>query len=356
MQEDKIYILRKTLTIITLILVFATAGLLILASQVKTVKLNYFGVVKNIKTLSMTVEDFLMSNNIYTNDNIQISPSKDTKLKKGMEIKLSDKKELAKLDSEKIINEYTPMVAKIENIERTIPFTEERTNNSTLDRGNEKVVQEGKEGKEEVNYLVRYNDDKETSRTEISSKVIETAQNKVIEVGTKIPTLASRNATVSVPRTTIVDSGFKKYNIALPEEQQKYAYNLCKSYGIQYELFLAVMKKESGYNPNAIGGGNSYGLCQIHISNHGNLRNRLGISNLLDPYDNMEAGAYLLSMYMNSARAKVSGDAVEVYALNSYNMGEGVYFNSCYSKGILNRGYSNSVLSLRNSLIKNGGI
>lgn len=356
MQEDKIYLLRKTLTVITLILIVATAGLFILASQVKTIKLDYYGNVKNIKTLSMTVEDFIISNNIYTNDNTQVSPSMDTKLEKGTEIKLSCKQELAKLDSEKIMNEYAPMVAKVENVERTIPFTEERTNNSTLDRGNENVLQEGKEGKEEINYLVRYNNDEETSRTEISTTVIETAQNKVIEVGTRIPSLASRSATVSVPRTTIVDSGFKMYNVALPEDQQKYAYNLCKNYGIQYELFLAIMKKESGFNPNAIGGGNSYGLCQIHISNFSNLKNRLGINNLLDPYDNMEAGAYLLSIYMNSARAKVSGDAVVVYALNSYNMGEGVYFNTCYSKGILNRGYSNSVLSIRNSLIANGGI
>ncbi len=356
MEEDKVYILRKTLTVITLILIFATAGLFILSSQTKTIKLDYYGNVKNIKTLSMTVEDFLMSNNIYTSDNTQVSPSIDTKIKEGMEIKLSNKQELAKLDDATIINEYSPMIAKIEQVEVSIPFNEEITNNSTLERGNENIIQEGKEGKEIVKYLVRYNNNNETYRAEISKNVIEEAQNKIIEVGTKLPTVSSRGATVTVPSAIVVDEGFKQYNIALPVEQQKYAYNLCKNYGIEYELFLAVMKKESGFNPNAIGGGNSYGLCQIHISNHANLRNKLGVSNFLDPYDNMTAGAYLLAIYIDSAKAKVSGDAVVVYALNSYNMGENIYYNTCYSQGILNRGYSNSVIALRNSLIANGSI
>ena len=70
----------------------------------------------------------------------------------------------------------------------------------------------------------------------------------------------------------------------------------------------------------------------------------------------MTAGAYLLAHYFTAARNRVSGDAVTVYALNSYNMGEGAYFNNCYSKGILNRSYSTSVLNLRNSLITNGGL
>jgi soluble lytic murein transglycosylase-like protein len=132
---------------------------------------------------------------------------------------------------------------------------------------------------------------------------------------------------------------------------------MCQNYGIQYELLLAVMYKESGYNPSAIGGGNSYGLCQIHVSNFSNLRKRLGVSNFLDPYDNIKSGAYMLSLYMGSGR-KISNDSttIEVYALNSYNMGEGVYFNNCYSRGVLNREYSNSVISIRNRLITNGGL
>ena len=186
--------------------------------------------------------------------------------------------------------------------------------------GEENVVQEGEEGKKLTKYLVRYNDNEEVYRATLSSDVITEAKNKVVEVGTRY-TLASRSETLNIPRSVITDGNFREYNIALPVDQQQYAYNLCQQYGLNYELFLAVMYKESGFNPYAYGGGNSYGLCQIHVSNHARLSGLLGVSNFFDPYDNMTAGAYLLSTYMNAATSKVSGEAVEVYGLNAYNMG-----------------------------------
>jgi soluble lytic murein transglycosylase-like protein len=250
--------------------------------------------------------------------------------------------------------QYKPVVAKIIEVSEAIPFEEERVENPTINRGVTKVSKEGINGEKVIRYFVKYSGESEIYKVELKTDIKAESQNKVIEVGTKLNSFVSRTAPVIIPA---VDSGFKSYNIKLPVDQQQYAYTMCKNYGIQYELLLAVMSKESGYNPNAIGGGNSYGLCQIHISNYTNLRNRLGISSLLDPYDNIKAGAYMLALYMNSGR-RISTDATiaEVYALNSYNMGEGSYFNNCYSKGIVNRGYSDAVISKRNRLITNGTI
>lgn len=355
MKEDKAYKIRKTFIIITLILLFATAGLFVVSTQVKTVTLDYYGQIKTVKTLSKTVDGFLIQNKIYVNESSKIEPEKHAKVEEGTNIKITSSNEYAKFDEKKILDGYSPMVAKLEDVEESIPFEEQKNNNANIEIGTENVVQEGQEGKKVTKYLVRYNNDSEIYRATISSDVITEAKNKVIEVGTRY-NLASRSAGVSIPTSIITDGGFREYNISLPVEQQKYAYNLCQQYGIQYELFLAVMYKESGFNPNAIGGGNSYGLCQIHVSNHSNLRNKLGVSDFLNPYDNMTAGVYLLSHYMNAARSKVSGDAIEVYGLNAYNMGEGAYYNYCYSQGILNRGYSNSVISLKNRLISNGGL
>ncbi len=356
MKEDKAYRIRKTFVIITLILLFATAGLFVISTQVKTVTLDYYGQITSVKTLSGTIDSFLLQNKIYINKDSEIEPSRDNKIEDGTEIKIYSNKELAKFDEKMVRQDYSPMVAKLESVEETIPFAEQKNNNSNIDVGTENVIQEGQDGKKVTQYLVRYdNNNSEVYRATLSSDVITEAKNKVVEVGTR-ENLASRSSSVNIPRSIITDEGFKQYNIALPVEQQKYAYNLCMQYGIQYELFLAVMYKESGFNPNAVGGGNSYGLCQIHVSNHASLRSKLGVSNFLDPYDNMTAGAYLLAHYMNAARSKVSGDAVEVYGLNAYNMGESIYYNSCYSQGILNRAYSNSVIAIKNSLISNGGL
>lgn len=357
MNNDKAHILRKTLVIVTMILIFTTVGLFLVSMNVKTVTFDYYGDIKNIKTMSNTVEGFLMQNKIYIEDNAIVEPSRESSITDGINIKIYSTNELAKINIEELKAEFNPVVAKIEEVIETIPFEEETKDNPTMNRGTSKTIQEGVEGQRSIKYLVKYNKNQEIYRAELSNEIVSEATNKVIEVGTKLNLSASRSALVQSIGTTQLDEGFKQYNIKLPVEQQQYAYNVCKKYGVQYELFLAIMYKESGFNRYAVGGGNSYGLCQIHVSNFSNLRSRLGISDFTDPYDNMTAGAYLLSLYFGSAKKAVSDwDAIETYALNSYNMGEGVYVRNCYSQGILHRAYSNSVKSIRNTIIANGGI
>jgi hypothetical protein len=71
----------------------------------------------------------------------------------------------------------------------------------------------------------------------------------------------------------------------------------------------------------------------------------------------MTAGAYMLSTYMGIASNRTSDYQTQmVYALNSYNMGENGYYNSCFSQGIIDRPYSTKILSYRDSLVNNGGI
>ena len=68
MEEDKAYIIRKVLTVVSLILIFATAGLLAITTQLKTVTFNYYGDVKSIKTLASSVDAFLFQNNIFLDE------------------------------------------------------------------------------------------------------------------------------------------------------------------------------------------------------------------------------------------------------------------------------------------------
>lgn len=355
MKEDKAHILRKVLTVISLILVFATAGLLSITTQIKTVTLNYFGTTKTVKTLASSVDSFLLQNKIYVNEETKVSPKKSDKIVDGMEIMIYSEKELAMIDIDSMKMNYIPMVAKLEEVVESIPFTEETKDNPEIDKGTTQTVQEGVEGQKTTSYIVRYSNNKEINRAQVDSEVISEAKNRVIEVGTRVT--VSRSSIVTSITSSPVDGDFKAYNINLPVEQQQYAYNLCKRYGIDYELFLAIMYQESHYNPYAVGGGNSYGLCQIHVSNHSNLIAKLGISDFFDPYDNMTAGAYLYAEYMNSANSKIADPTTAtVYALNAYNMGEGVYYRNCYSQGIIDRGYSTSILNLREKILTNGGL
>ena len=357
MKKDKVSVLRQTVIVITLILIFVTSGLILVSMQTNTITLNYFGDIKTMKTLCGTVDSFLLENKLYVSDNMEIFPNKNTILSDGMEIKIGLNENLSKLDVAAMRTEYKPINVKIEEIIESIPFTEQTRDNPTITRGTTQVSQEGAEGKKSTKFMVKYCDNKEIERSQISSEITTPTSNKIIDVGTKINPVVSRSAVVqSVAAQSATPEGFKQYNIKLPVEQQIYAYNISRKYGVQYELFLAIMYKESGFNPSAFGGGNSYGLCQVHISNHSNLRSVLGVSDFFNPYDNMTAGAYLLSKYFATARTQVSGESVEVYALNAYNMGEGTYFTNCFSKGVLHRSYSNAVISIRNRIISNGGI
>jgi len=334
-KDSIVHIFRKTLSVMSMILVFATIGLLSITTQIKTVTLNYYGNTKTVRTLASSIDSFLLQNKIYVNDDTLVSPGKTDMIKNGMEITISSNKELAKIDIDEIKSDFEPMVAKFEEVIETIPYDEETKDNPEIDKGTTQTVQEGVEGKKTTSYIVRYNNNKEIERAKVNSEVLSEAKNRVVEVGTRVT--VSRSSFVNSVVSSPVDGDFRSYNIALPLEQQQYAYNICKRYGIDYELFLAMMYKESTYRPGVVGGGNSYGLCQIHVSNHSNLMARLGITNFFDPYDNMTAGAYLLSHYIS-----MYGDTVT--ALNAYN------------GRIANNSYGNSVLNYRGILISNGGL
>ena len=72
-----------------------------------------------------------------------------------------------------------------------IRFTIVNKDDPTLERGQTRVQQEGKTGKREKIYLVRREDGVEVSRSLISDKIIDSAQNKIILNGTKIVVLSS---------------------------------------------------------------------------------------------------------------------------------------------------------------------
>ena len=357
MEQDKLYFLRKSLVVLILILFLALVGIMLISTQVKTISLNYYGTNQTVITLADSVDSFLIQNKVYVEDDSNISPSLESKIENGMNINITSKTESAKIDLQSMQDNIQKITAKVEEVTEIIPYETEKSETALINRGLKTVIQEGTNGEKVIKYLIKYSGDKEIYRAELSSNINQEPQKEVIEVGTKIVNSVSRSSAVQSLDSIYLDDNFKLYNINLSAENQKYAYSLCMQYGIEYELFLAIMYKESGYNVNALGGGNSYGLCQIHVSNHANLRAKLGVSDFFDPYDNMTAGAYLLSHYFSAARARVSSpEDIEVYALNAYNMGDGVYYQTCFSQGILHRSYSTTVRNIRDRLKANGGL
>ena len=328
MNEDKIYMIRKIFVMLTCILVFVTLGLVVVKFQTKDVVIDYYGKVEHIKTMSNTVEGLLMQNKIHIDENAIVTPGIENRLEDAMIIKIySDDDEVAYLDMdayyEMASNNITERI--VEEIQY-IDYAKEQKNNASMTRGTTKVIQEGQKGEKTSTYVIKYENEKEIARKLINEEISKEAVPQIMDVGTAIPTV-SRSKTSRVNSNDLVaKAGFKQYSINLSKELQIYAYNMATKYGVQYELFLAMMYVESGFNPNKISSTNDYGLCQINKSNHSYLTRKLGVTNFLDPYQNIQAGAFFLARYFNSWGKSVSDRAtLELHALNSYNRGDGSY-------------------------------
>lgn len=125
-----------------------------------------------------------------------------------------------------------------------------------------------------------------------------------------------------------------------PEKMQCYTYILCKQYGVDYSLVVALIERESSYVFDKVGDdGNSVGYMQIYESAHTDRMERLNCTNLKNPYQNVMVGIDFLA------------ELIEKYgtvqdALAAYNYGErgarehlwnkGIYVYS-YNEGIMNR-------------------
>ena len=100
--------------------------------------------------------------------------------------------------------------------------------------------------------------------------------------------------------------------------------------GVDPAIVKAIIKEESGGNPNAVGdGGESIGLMQIQPRWHKTKMEELGIVSLYDPQENVILGCAILSdLYDKYGNYE---DALSVY--NSGNTEDG----KVYAERILNK-------------------
>lgn len=128
----------------------------------------------------------------------------------------------------------------------------------------------------------------------------------------------------------------KLESVDLAEEIQKYIFKVAEDYHISPYIIMAMVELESTNNPQAIGdNGKSFGYMQVMKEYHLDRMKRLGVTDLLDPRQNILTGVDYL-------HEKLQKDSDIYWSLMAYNGGN-LYANdnssnpTPYAKFVVNR-------------------
>lgn len=135
-------------------------------------------------------------------------------------------------------------------------------------------------------------------------------------------------------------------SIPLEAELQEFTYRRCEEKGLDYEMVLAIMERESRFNPTAISATEDYGIMQINQCNHEWLQEELGITDFLDAKQSITAGTEILGRL-----AAKYDDPQKI--LMAYNMGE-AGAGRLWKEGTTTSAYSRDIMARRAAILKGG--
>lgn len=157
-----------------------------------------------------------------------------------------------------------------------------------------------------------------------------------------IEAMSNEEALAEVQAVSVQYSNFPGFtydeNIPLSKEIQQYAFEKCAEIGMNYKVFLGMMRKESGFDPNAVSSTSDYGLCQINKCNHKSMKAAFGDDwDWSNPYDSIDAATYLL-------KGIIPNYNNWHHVLMAYNAGVKGAKEKYFDKGIYSTKYSKAVL------------
>lgn len=249
-SKGKLTLIKLICTILILV-VLSGFGVMTVATNLNSVKIELSdGYELTVLTSKTNVNEILNDNNIIVKEDENVSPNVEEEISSDNTIKISKKSEQeievakvsesgidATLDS--LLEAYSTITEKIEVVEESIPFeTVTKDVSDGAENTRNQVIQQGKEGLKRVTYKVKYQNDTEIERTQISEEIIEEPVDKIVQV--KSIVVSSRSETTA----RVATSG----SVA---EYQAYARERCYDYGWSDSDFYALVNlwnRESGWN------------------------------------------------------------------------------------------------------------
>lgn len=141
----------------------------------------------------------------------------------------------------------------------------------------------------------------------------------------------------------IEEESVKLWDIPLDEDLQLHVVEIADNYGIKPELILAIIEQESNYDPQTVGdNGASASLMQVQKKWHTERMEKLGCTDLMNPYENIIVGTDYLAELMEEGSLE--------WALMAYNGGRS-HANKHMNNGNVTK-YANEVIARYEELRK----
>lgn len=205
MKKDgkaSISLIKFVVISIILFVVFSGIGVMAVNTSLSNVKIVLAnGYEMDTVTAKTKVADILNDAHITLTEEEKVVPGLEEEISDNKTIKITKQEEILPeevqpaeentVSMDELLKEYAPITEKIITEQIEIPF--ETITKDISDGGNKqnKVIQEGQNGLKEVTYQVKYQNDVEIERIELSSTVIKEPVNKIVQIQTQVTSRAS---------------------------------------------------------------------------------------------------------------------------------------------------------------------
>lgn len=173
--------------------------------------------------------------------------------------------------------------------------------------------------------------------TEVTEETFESTP-----VETTVPTIPPKTTDPTVvttdPPVVETEPPVLYYDCPLSHDLQDYIRQLCETENVPMGLVIAMIDKESTFRASVVSATDDYGLMQINVINHEWLSEQYGITDFLDPYQNVFCGIKILSGHLENYDGDLSR------ALMAYNMGAGGA-RRLWNQGIYSTSYTTYILN-----------
>ena len=215
-NEEKASISIMKIICVSIILVLISGiGVMAVSTNLKDVKIVLQnGYELTVLTAKSTISEVLDENNIVLDENQKTIPDSNEEITAGSVIKIVDKSynevQIAKVSEEgvqttlnELLNNYAPITEKIVTEQVEIPYETITKNTAGTDTNTtNKVLQQGKNGLKEVTYKIKYQNEVEIEKIQLSEKIIKEPVNKIVQVN-KVVTSRSGITSRATPSTTV---------------------------------------------------------------------------------------------------------------------------------------------------------